>query len=167
MEIIKTKTFFDGQSLSGQGVSVSERRLKDLDGLFRDRDALNRMEPDTLVYAVETHTAVKDAEGGLYFGISRIYPGKVGDEFFMTRGHFHSRKDRAEYYWCIQGSGLLILMGEDKNLRAEEVKRGTLHYIPGFTAHRLVNTGSEELVIGACWPSDSGHDYAAFTDFPP
>jgi glucose-6-phosphate isomerase len=35
-----------------------------------------------------------------------------------------------------------------------------LHYIPGFTAHRVANTGTEPLAFVACWPSDSGHDYA-------
>ena len=37
---------------------------------------------------------------------------------------------------------------------------GTVHYVPGNVAHRVVNTGDEPLVFLAIWPSDAGHDYA-------
>jgi glucose-6-phosphate isomerase len=36
---------------------------------------------------------------------------------------------------------------------------GTLLYIDGRHAHRVVNTGAEPLVFWACWPSDAGYDY--------
>jgi glucose-6-phosphate isomerase len=39
------------------------------------------------------------------------------------------------------------------------MKPGSLHYIPGRVAHRVVNTGSVPLRFVACWPSDAGHDY--------
>jgi glucose-6-phosphate isomerase len=81
----------------------------------------------------------------------------------MTKGHFHRRREAAEYYWGIAGSGVLLLLDEAGNCTAQAVEPGSLHYIPGFTAHRLVNTGSEKLVVGACWGSDAGHDYGALT----
>ncbi len=40
---------------------------------------------------------------------------------------------------------------------------GSLHYIPGHTAHRVVNTGDQILKFGACWPSDAGHNYETIT----
>jgi len=87
-------------------------------------------------------------------------PGKVGSEYFMTKGHFHEKSDRAEFYWGVKGFGMLVLMDRERNTWAEEVHSGSLHYIGGEIAHRLVNTGDENLVVGACWPSDAGHDYA-------
>lgn len=41
------------------------------------------------------------------------------------------------------------------------MKPGSVHYIPGKVAHRVVNTGDEPLVFLASWPSDAGHDYAS------
>ena len=51
-------------------------------------------------------------------------------------------------------------MDENGYCRWEKVFPGSVHYIPGNVAHRLANTGTETLRVGACWPSDAGHDYA-------
>ena len=37
----------------------------------------------------------------------------------------------------------------------------TVVYVPGHTAHRTVNTGSEPLVYWGILSSDAGHDYGA------
>lgn len=148
--------------LNGPGCTTATRTLADLTGVFADEAARAAMDPATPAYRVEMHTVVPEGEpGGLFFGISILHPGKVGDEYFMTKGHFHARRETAEYYWCTQGQGILLLMDQDRNTRMEELAPGTLHYIPGHTAHRLVNTGSTDLVVGACWPADAGHDYAS------
>jgi glucose-6-phosphate isomerase len=97
--------------------------------------------------------------------VTEIQAGQVGDEYFMTHGHFHAKRDRAEYYGTIQGSGSLILMNEKRETRAEEMTLGSLHYIPGRTAHRVANTGTEPLSFWACWPSDAGHDYATIDSY--
>lgn len=149
-------------ALSGDGVAASGKKLGQIAHLFRDRDALSRMDPETVVYSVECHEAVAaGTPGGLFFGTSTVRSGRVGDEYFMTKGHFHSRRETAEYYWGISGSGVLLLMDENGVCRAEEVTAGSLHYIPGRVAHRLINTGEDDLVVGACWPSDAGHDYGS------
>jgi glucose-6-phosphate isomerase len=54
---------------------------------------------------------------------------------------------------------MLILMDRNRNTWAEDVYPGSLHYIGSELAHRLANTGNEDLVVGACWPSDAGHNY--------
>jgi glucose-6-phosphate isomerase len=77
----------------------------------------------------------------------------------MTRGHFHSKLYTAEYYWCISGSGVLIMMDQNRYSKGEEMEPGSLHYIPGGIAHRVANTGDTPLVFNACWPSDAGHNY--------
>lgn len=147
-------------SLKGEPITYQHRVLKDVASIFLDQDAIKKMPTETLVYHVQSWLPVDEGtRGGLSFGTSTILPGKVGNEYFMTKGHFHSLSDRAEFYWGVQGDGMLILMDRDRNTWAEEVYPGSLHYIGGEIAHRLANTGSEDLVVGACWPSDAGHDY--------
>lgn len=154
-----------GIDLSSPCTRVSTRTLGELSGLFADENARRRLPPGTLAYTVAAHFPVSEGTpGGLFFGVSILEPGKVGDEFFMTRGHFHALRDRGEYYWGESGEGLLVLMTEDRKWRVENVRPGSLHYIPGHTAHRLVNTGRAQLRVGACWPSDAGHDYAAIAE---
>lgn len=147
-------------SLKGEPVISQQRVLKDIASIFLDQEALKNMPKETTVYQVQSWLPVAEGTpGGLFFGTSTILPGKVGNEYFMTKGHYHAKSDRAEFYWGVQGKGMLILMDQDRNTSAEEVYPGSLHYIGGDIAHRLANTGSENLIVGACWPSDAGHDY--------
>ena len=148
--------------LTGANVTVSYKRLKQLENVFADKKAFAEMDGEQIVYRVECHAAIDEVKpGGLFFGTSYIYPGQVGGEYFMTKGHFHAKPDTAEYYWGISGEGILLLMTQDGECTAHRVCPGSLHYIPGFTAHRLINTGSEILAVGACWGSDAGHDYGS------
>ncbi len=147
-------------SLQGDPVINQTRKIKDLSGIFRDEKAFNGMDPEQLVYNVQTWLPVAEGtSGGLFFGTSIVFPGKVNNEFFITQGHFHEQADRAEFYWGVQGKGMLIMMDRDRNTWVEYIYPGSLHYIGGDIAHRLANTGSENLIVGACWPSDAGHDY--------
>lgn len=148
------------QKLKGAEVVSSKKYLHQLKGVFGDDEAFRKMDTDQLVYEVQAYMPVKEGKsGGLFFGNTLMHPGKVGDEYFMTRGHFHANKDTAEYYWCIKGEGALIMMDMDRNCWYEKMEPGTLHYIPGNVAHRVANTGEEILFFNACWPSDAGHDY--------
>ncbi len=63
----------------------------------------------------------------------------------MTRGHFHERREQGEVYFGLRGAGLLLLQTEQGDTRLEKVFAGSIHIIPGFTAHRLINTGEEVL----------------------
>ena len=151
---------FIGDTLTGKQVIHKSTRISDLKNLFKDEGVRAEMPQDKIIYDVEAYLPVADGTtGGLFFGITKIKPGKVGDEYFMTRGHFHALSDRGEFYWGIKGKGGLILMTRDRQIRFEEMYPGSLHYIPEHTAHRVANTGEELLSFGACWPSDAGHDY--------
>ncbi len=146
--------------LSGGGILQSDRRLKHLSSVFEDEDARLRMDGEQLVYSVRSFLPVAEGTpGGLFFGTSTIYPGKVKHEYFMTRGHLHVNADRGEYYWCLRGEGMLILMNRERTTWAERMLPGSVHYINGFIAHRVANTGTVPLIFGASWPSDAGHDY--------
>jgi glucose-6-phosphate isomerase len=153
---------FDSRTglIRGDSAVHDTRTLAELDGIFEDGPAYAALEPTTLVYSVSSVFPVEQGkDGGLFFGSTSIQPGLVGSEYFMTRGHFHSKLDTAEFYWGIGGEGVLLLMSEDRSIRAERMGPGSLHYIPGRVAHRVVNTRGEVLTFGACWPSDAGHDY--------
>jgi glucose-6-phosphate isomerase len=157
-------TFIEDQ-LKGKEISHIERRMKDLAGIFEDEVSYKSFDPETLVYEVDSYFPVKDGTpGGLFFGLTIIHPGKVGNEYFMTKGHFHEQSDRAEYYWGIKGTGMLIFMDHERNTWGEIMTPGSLHYIPSDVAHRVANTGNMPLAFGACWPSDAGHDYGTISD---
>jgi glucose-6-phosphate isomerase len=129
-------------------------------GLFQSLKHWERMDPNTIVYRVKWCAPVPEGtEGGLFWGTTVIEPGRVGDEYFMTHGHFHANRQRAEYYSCIEGEGMLIMMDVSPQTWTEPMSPGSLHYIPLNVAHRVANTGQSPLKFVACWPSDAGHDY--------
>lgn len=160
-KIIFTKLHFINGRLIGENVQKSYRFISDLKGLFDDIEAFENMSQQQLVYEVSSYLPEKEGtHGGLYFGITYLYPGKVGNEYFMTKGHYHENKEAAEYYWGLEGEGMLILMDENRNVWAEKVFPGSLHYIPGGVAHRMANIGNSIFSFAACWPSDAGHNYS-------
>lgn len=136
------------------------KTLGEVRSIFHDQAAAGRLPDNTEIYRVQVYAPIPEGtEGGLYWGSTTIQPGRVGDEYYMTKGHFHLVRNRGEYYATVQGIGTLLLMGEDGQTRSEEMRPGSVHYIPGHTAHRVANTGSTLLTFAACWPSDAGHDY--------
>jgi glucose-6-phosphate isomerase len=145
--------------LKGENITRTIRRLKDLQGVFMDESAYQAMDPEQVVYEVETHNECGHSEGGLFFGNCVVSPGKVGREYFMTKGHVHEKLNRGEYYWGISGQGVLVMMDANKSVRTVKIEPGSLHFVAGETAHRIANTGGSELIVGACWPADAGHDY--------
>ena len=159
------RTRFDTGALAGGAVEHLERTLGDLEGVFADEAARAALPPETVAYRVQMHRPVPEGtDGGLFYGTSFVEPGTVGDEYHMTKGHFHTKREAGEYYWCVAGRGLLLLMDEDRTTWGVDFAPGATHYIPGRTAHRLVNVGDETLVVGACWPSDAGHDYGTIAE---
>ena len=143
MEIVFPRLFFTGNRLLGERVENVSRTLGDLRGIFADVDAFSRMPQNMPAYEVSSFLPEQEGTpGGLYFGITYLHPGKVGNEYFMTKGHFHANIDRAEFYWGLEGEGMLILMDQLRRVWAERIFPGSLHYIPGGVAHRMANTGN-------------------------
>jgi glucose-6-phosphate isomerase, archaeal len=66
-----------------------------------------------------------------------------------------------EIYFGLGGNGLLIYMDEKGECFAEKVCKGSIHYIHGEYAHRLINTGDIDFKVGAAWRKAAGHDYEA------
>lgn len=137
----------------------SRRTLRDLASLFRDSRALEGMDLDQVVY--ETHGCPGEVEGPprLLYATTVLYPGQVGGEYFMTRGHFHLDPTRGENILTLRGQGALILMDREGKTWKEDMAPGSVHDINGHHAHRVANTGDEPLVFYVTWLSDCGHEY--------
>ena len=147
-------------TLTGKDVCESVRTLEQMHGLYHNRAAWDAMDLNTVVYRVRWWAPVADGtEGGLLFGTTVIEPGQVGDEYFMTYGHRHVNRSRAEYYSCVQGMGMLLMVDDARRTAVEEMAPGTVHYIFGNMTHRVTNTGPSPLRFVACWHADAGHDY--------
>ena len=145
---------------SSTEVRESEKTLAQLEGIFGDNEALRSMDPKTVVYRVQAWCPVAEGtEGAQFWGSTVVQPGRVANEYFMTHGHCHLKRDRTEFYGTIEGQGALILMDQYRNTRMELMSPGSLHFIPSNTAHRVANIGDIPLRFVACWPSDAGHDY--------
>lgn len=147
-------------ALSGEPLIRKTTHLGDLAGVFADDEAWRQGDPQLSVYTVEMFDS-PSGEGELYTGVTHLNPGVVGEEFFMTRGHFHARREQGEVYLGLRGAGLLLLQNEQGQTRLENVTVGSVHIIPGNTAHRLINSGTDILSALAVWPTTAGHDYAS------
>ena len=160
MNVIEPKVIHDFQDvIRGSEVNTSVKLYQDAKGFYRTESALA---DDTLMYEVYHYTQGDDKRAGnLNWGLTVLYPVLVNGECNMTRGHWHENRKCVEFYFCIAGEGLLMLMDEDGTTWAEKTYPGSLLHIDGHLAHRLINTGEEPMKIGACWPCDAGHDYAA------
>lgn len=142
--------------------STIERHLSDMRGFYGDADAEARLLAggDPVVYEVFQYD-VTEATGELFVCTTVLRPGRVGDEYFMTKGHYHQVRDRAEVYFGLKGHGMLLLQTEEGAFTATEMGPGTVAYVPPCWGHRTVNTGDEDFVFLAVYPGDAGHDYGS------
>ena len=146
--------------LTGTG-SHYQKRFRDLAGLYADTQAFEeraRTKGDEVVYEVTDHHP-SARTGDLITGVTRMSPGKVGNEFFMTRGHIHAVSDRPELYFGLKGKGLMLMESVDGVTRVAEITPLVACYVPPFWIHRSVNVGDDDLVMLFCYPADSGQDY--------
>ncbi|HEX7395671.1 MAG TPA: glucose-6-phosphate isomerase family protein [Anaerolineaceae bacterium] len=138
-----------------------KRTLSALKGQFLDQVAYQKMlaEDDRLIYEVYEIQRPEIA-GELLMGISNVHPGKVGREFFMTKGHFHSVIDTAEIYYCLRGEGYMVMETPEGETSVEALTPGKVLYVPPRWAHRSVCTSrQEDLVTFFAYPGNAGHDY--------
>ena len=141
----------------GENVTKAVKHYREVAHLYQ-----NPRDDDPVVYEVYAHDEGPARPGNLLWGLTVMKPVDSNGECNMTRGHFHQDRDCTEYYFCLRGEGLLLLMDEDGKTWAERMCEGSLHHIDGHLAHRCVNTSAtDELWVGACWPTVSGHDYAS------
>lgn len=137
------------------------RRLSDMKGQFNDEKTYDSLvaHEDTLLYEVYEFSAAR-LPGGLFSGVSVLHCGLVGDEYFMTKGHFHEVLDTAEVYHCLAGRGMMVMETPEGQTAVEELEAGVVLYVPPRWAHRSVNTLTDhDLVTLFVYPANAGHDY--------
>ena len=110
------------------------------------------------VYAVDRPSV----EGELSSGLTILHPGKVGDEYFMTKGHFHAVLETGEVYYCLSGRGMMVMETPEGDWHVAEMTPGAVVYVPPRWAHRTVNTGpDEDIITYFVYPGNAGHDYGS------
>ncbi|MFW5688379.1 MAG: glucose-6-phosphate isomerase family protein [Spirochaetota bacterium] len=141
--------------------NTTVRHASAMRGHYADEAALERLidEGDDPIHYKVFERPVPEEPGHLMYCISMLYPGTVGDEYFMTKGHYHTVINTAEIYLCLRGEGYMIMKTSDGRFVAEEFRRGRMVYVPPYWAHRSVNTGSEPLVSFCSYPANAGHNY--------
>jgi glucose-6-phosphate isomerase len=143
-----------------------EKFLAELDGIYRDaQEFRTTLESDSgePVYWVETST-LDDGDGALTIGVSTLKPGRIGDEFYMTRGHIHAKHSCAELYYGLRGRGVMLMETVDGETHAMEITPGVAVHVPGHWVHRSVNVGNEPFTTLFCYPTDAGQDYGIIGD---
>lgn len=145
--------------LSTTAVST-KRMLSQMRGMFGDEAAQEKMiaEGDPVVYEFYEMGAPEHA-GEIAMGTSITYPGKVGDEYFFTKGHFHTILDTGEAYFGLQGEGFMLIESPEGDWDTLPIKPGAAVYVPRRWAHRTVNTGNTPLITFFAFRGDAGHDY--------
>ena len=140
-----------------------KRYLSNMAGQYQDEEAHGRMlkEEDTLLYEVY-EIKRPEVAGEILHGISIIHPGMVGNEYFMTKGHFHTVLETAEIYYTLKGHGYMVMETPEGDWAVEKLDPGRVLYVPPRWAHRSVNTDpAEDLVMFFAYPGNAGHNYAA------
>ena len=152
---------FDPKTGLSETVDTGKRYLSQMKGMFNDEAAFEAMlkDGDPMVY--EFHGLdVPQTAGDLAFGCSILNPGKVGDEYYFTKGHFHTIIETGEVYYCLQGHGYMLLENPEGDWSAQELTPGKALYVPPRYAHRSINVSPDEkLVTFFVFRADAGHDY--------
>jgi glucose-6-phosphate isomerase len=138
----------------------TKRHLSKMKGMYADDIAFQQLvsEGDPLLYEFY-ELELPASSGELLFGTSIVYPGKIGNEYYMTKGHFHTILETAEVYYCLSGEGILLMENPEGEWDTQEMKPGSAVYVPPRYAHRSINTGNVPLVMFFVFRADAGHDY--------
>ncbi len=137
------------------------KTLRQMAGLYEDLPAFEaalQAYGDKPVYEV-TELRPSNAAGDLIFGVTHMMPGKIGREYFFTRGHIHANANRPEIYYGESGNGVMLLEAPQGETRALAIGARQVCYVPPYWIHRSINVGASDLVMTFAYPADSGQDY--------
>ena len=139
----------------------TRRMLSNMKGMYLDNETLEKMleKNDVCVYEFY-ELGIPEKPSELAFGTTILYPGKVGSEYFMTKGHFHEKLETAEIYYCTKGHGYLLMEDIDGKVEIQEMTSGITVYVPPNFAHRSINISkTEPFIMFFVFRADAGHDY--------
>jgi glucose-6-phosphate isomerase, archaeal len=148
-----------GMLVNGDG--HYRKTFRELAGLYADGQAFERLlsaQADDVAYEVTSYAAGRRVSDFI-MGVTRMKPGKVGREFYLTRGHIHAVGDRPEIYHVLAGHGIMQMESLDGEVRLVEMRPQDVCYVPPFWIHRSINVGEADLVMFFSYPADSGQDY--------
>jgi glucose-6-phosphate isomerase len=163
-----TKGFTIGFDLNtglSEDMLSSKRRASNMKGMYLDSEAERKVieDGDPLLYEFYEMGAPSES-GDIASGTSILYPGKIGNEYYMTAGHFHTILETAEVYYCLSGNGYMLVENKSGDTHAYPLSPGRMVYVPKGYAHRSINTGSVPMVTFFAFRGDAGHDYGSIKE---
>ncbi len=109
------------------------RKLSDMKGMFLDRESRDRIlkGEDPVIYSFSEKIQSEEPEH-LQIALTSIYPGKIGEEYYMTKGHYHKLAHTAEAYLGLQGKGCLLMQTPEGEFASMTSSRERLPTSPLF-----------------------------------
>lgn len=151
---------FDLETGLSKAAKPSQRYLSQMKNMFGDTEAAARiLEKEDPVLYRWFELGTPERAGDLAFGVTILNPGKVGDEYYMTKGHFHTVLETAEVYYTLSGEGYMVMENPEGDTQEQPLSKGQTVYVPRSYAHRMVNTGDKPLITFFVFAADAGHDY--------
>ena len=151
---------FDLATGFSRDANSTKRYLSNMVSAYTDEKAAGELAAngDPLIYEFY-ELGAPERPGELAFGTTILYPGKVGNEYFMTKGHFHTILATSEVYYTLKGKGLMLMENPEGDVLIEELTPSRAVYVPRRYAHRMINTSDAELVTFFVFEAEAGHDY--------
>jgi glucose-6-phosphate isomerase len=136
------------------------RKLSHMKGMFFNQGSERRIleSYDPVIYSF-SEKILPEESGHLQIALTSINPGKIGEEYYMTKGHYHKIAQTSEVYLGFQGEGCLLMQTVQGEFAAIDIRPGVLAYIPPNWGHRMANTGNKPFVFFAVYPGHAAHNY--------
>ena len=132
-----------------------QRYYNDMAQLYKKKD----FSENPLIYEY-CNLGSDGAPKDLLYGITKIFPGVIDKEYFMTKGHFH-QVPVAEVYYCLSGNGIILQENHSHKYILTKISEGTLVYCEVNYGHRAINIDKiEPLVLLCVARADAGHNYS-------
>lgn len=128
------------------------RYLRDMKEVLYNKSL--EVKGDSPVYYMYRNLKLKEFGSGefLRYDITVIPPGRMGEEYVKTKGHYHPSR-YGELYIVLKGRALYLLQGRDfHDVVSIEAKRGDVVIIPPEYGHITINHGENVLEM-ANWVS--------------
>lgn len=151
---------FDLKTGFSRHAETTKRYLSQMNGMYYNTEATKKIleKDDPLIYEFY-ELGCPERTGDLAFGTTILYPGTVGAEYYMTKGHFHVQLATSEVYYTLSGEGYMVMENPEGDTIEMPLSKGQVVYVPRRYAHRTVNTGKGPLVVYFTFAADAGHDY--------
>ena len=120
----------------------------------------NPTESEEIVYQV---FSVEEPTNNKWVNKTVINPGKIGEEYNKTHGHYHTTNPHPELYKVEEGEGILILQKKHEILLVK-AKAGDQILIEPEYGHSWSNTGSTPLILLDNWSFGHSEEDYVFID---